>query len=253
MKKFIFIIGLHRSGTTFLLDIFRRQHNISGLKYVHNNFHKNEGQYYQKVLKTDEELGWIGKIAYSENAHQTEESEILKKYNAEDFFNSLKPNLQNPTSNVIVEKSPPYITQTRLLQKMFPNSYFVVIIRHPIFNTLSTKEFVKNRYEADEHELMNHWFKAHKILFEDLKYINNKIVLTYEELANNTLKVINALEEFVNEKFNDKDFFAFNSNTKYKVNKYEFIIHDIMCNTYGYSTKNLNLYLPIEDLNSILL
>jgi hypothetical protein len=39
----------------------------------------------------------------------------------------------------LLEKSPPNLIRTRFLQAMFPSSYFVVLLRHPIPVALATQ------------------------------------------------------------------------------------------------------------------
>ena len=62
-KKFIFLIGVHRSGTSFLHDIIRDQKNISGVKRV-KRLSRNEGQHLQNLLPKDPELGGSGGFAF---------------------------------------------------------------------------------------------------------------------------------------------------------------------------------------------
>jgi len=251
-KKFIFIIGLHRSGTSFLHDIFRTQNLITGVKF-YDTFWKNEGQHLQNLLPRDQQLGGMGKFAFNQSSHLTEESEITKYVTGEKIFNQWKEHWQNPNADIFVEKSPPNITRTRLLQYLFPNSYFVVIMRHPIMQSLSNKRFIKKTNELSIEIYIKHWFKAHEILFEDLKHINNKIVFTYEELLSNMQNVINEIETFLEIEFNNKNFFINNGNKKYYNDLQKYITYENMCNEYGYSVINYTDFLTISEIKQKLI
>jgi len=249
-EKFIFIIGLHRSGTSFLHDVFRTQSNITGVKFA-SSFKYNEGQYLQDILPKDPQLGGMGGFAFNKLSHMTEKSEILKLIKVEDIFNQWAKHWQQPTTNIFVEKSPVNITRTRLLQTLFHDSYFVVILRHPIIQTLSNKKFASNSKYSIE-QFIDHWFKAHEILFNDLKYINNKIIFTYEELMNNFNEIINNIEIFLNIKFDKKDFLLNNANKKYHNELEKYLTYESLCNKYGYSVENPNQYYSINDLKQLL-
>jgi len=249
-KKFIFIIGLHRSGTSFLHDIFRSQTDITGIKYT-NTFKYSEGQHLQNILKNDIELGTMGKFMFNPESHQTETSDILKKYSWKDLFSQWSKYWQQPTTDIYVEKSPSNVGRTRLLQALFPNSYFVVIIRHPIVQALSNKYFAKKLPHSDI-QYIDHWFKTHEILFNDLKYINNKIIFTYEELINNQNAILNYIEKFLNLKFDNKIFFINNANKKYYKAFNEYVTYEDKCNKYGYSTINYTDFFNYNELTKLI-
>jgi hypothetical protein len=250
-KKFIFIVGVHRSGTSFLHDILREQNEISGIK-KNKRLSRNEGQHLQNLIPKDPEFGGSGCFAFHERAHLTENSELLNEYTGVDFYNQWKPYWQNLNSDVFVEKSPPSIIRTRFFQELFPNSYFILIMRHPIINSLATKKFNGNVYNYDVEQLIKHWFKAHEIFFNDKKYLKNYLLITYEQLINEPNYVINNIEKFIDVKFNKKDFNVVNGNLKYfnKVDdsyfKYEEDVYK-----YGYSMKDLNKYMNFKDLTKL--
>src|ERR1700693_1221710 len=80
-QPFVFLGGLHRSGTTLLFRMLREHPAISGFA---NNQDANEwlaaedeGQYLQSVYPQAIFWGGPGKFAFSPEAHLTEQSELL--------------------------------------------------------------------------------------------------------------------------------------------------------------------------------
>jgi hypothetical protein len=64
----------------------------------------------------------------------------------------------------LIEKTPITLLRTRLFQALFPNSYFIVIVRHPIavalatFNALASSEAARDLTLT---ELIEHWLICH--------------------------------------------------------------------------------------------
>ena len=94
----------------------------------------------------------------------------------------------------LLEKSPVNIVKTKFLQKIFPNSYFIILLRHPIPVSYATQKWSKTSII----NLLEHWIKCHEILFQDLFKIKNKHVVYYENIfkknSNELEKISNFLE-----------------------------------------------------------
>ena len=253
-KKFIFIVGVHRSGTLLLYNIIRAQEEISGLKRF-SCLGTDEGQHCQDLLTTDANLGGAGNFSFHKDAHLTEDDYDSLNITGVDLFNQWKPYWQHLGVDTFAEKSPVNIVRTRYYQKLFPNSYFILIMRHPIINAFATEKFLKGckyskgvcRFTNDH--LINHWFKAHEIFFNDKKHLKNVLVVSYEQLIKEPLFVILNIQNFVGVNFNKKIFNVFDGNKKYfkkvKDSHYEY---KEKVNKYGYDIKNLNKYPKIKEL-----
>lgn len=189
-KKFIFISGLHRSGTSLLYKILKEQDEISGLSKT--NELEDEGQHVQTVYKPAYEFGGVGKFGFDINARLDENSKLINEINRKKLFNEWS-RFWDLEKNILLEKSPPNIIRTRFLQRMFPNSYFINITRHPIATSIASKKWSKTSLD----ELISHWIKCHEIFNEDKKMIRNIINIKYEDLINNNEEILAQLSEFL--------------------------------------------------------
>lgn len=189
-KKFIFISGLHRSGTSLLYKILKEQDAISGLSKT--NELEDEGQHVQTVYKPAYEFGGVGKFGFDINARLDENSKLINEINRKKLFNEWS-RFWDLEKNILLEKSPPNIIRTRFLQKMFPNSYFINITRHPIATSIASKKWSKTSLD----ELISHWIKCHEIFNEDKKMIRNIINIKYEDLINNNEEILAQLSKFL--------------------------------------------------------
>ena len=66
-----------------------------------------------------------------------------------------------------VEKTPGNLLKTRFLQAMFPNSYFIVITRHPVAVSMANQKWKVDL--ASLHKLFDHWLHCHALFDEDKK------------------------------------------------------------------------------------
>lgn len=189
-KKFIFISGLHRSGTSLLYKILKEQDAISGLSKT--NELEDEGQHVQTVYKPAYEFGGVGKFGFDINARLDENSKLINEINRKKLFNEWS-RFWDLEKNILLEKSPPNIIRTRFLQRMFPNSYFINITRHPIATSIASKKWSKTSLD----ELISHWIKCHEIFNEDKKMIRNIINIKYEDLINNNEEILAQLSKFL--------------------------------------------------------
>jgi hypothetical protein len=160
---FAILGGLHRSGTTLLFRMLREHPEISGFA---NNQDANEwlgaedeGQYLQSVYPPAIFWGGPGKFAFSPDANLTEESEFLTPENKTRLALEWFP-FFDLSKRFLLEKSPPNILWTRFLQSVFPNSWFVIIERHPVAVSLATEKWSPTGLAS----LVEHWLVAHETL-----------------------------------------------------------------------------------------
>ena len=219
-KKYVFICGLHRSGTSTLTKII----GTSNLVSIHTNTNvpENEGQHIQSVYDPAYRHDGPGKFGFDKEYHYTEKSYLLTQNNNNKIINEWSK-YWDLNKSILIEKSPPNIIHTRYLQEIVYNSYFIIIIRHPFAVAMATKKW--NNQSLDKH--MHHWLYVHEILYNDLKKIKKYLILKYEELNLDTFE--NKINKFLEEKLliDSKILQNFNS-MKTSNNKYfENIVPDI--------------------------
>ena len=189
--KFIFICGLHRSGTSLLDKILKEQKNISGLK--NTNAPKDEGQHIQTIYPIAKTFGGPGKFGFNKLAYLNEESNLITTKNRKTLFEEWSKywDIEN---EFLLEKSPPNIIKSLFLQKMFPESYFIMIYRHPVATSLATKKWSKTSHKS----LIEHWLTCHKQWSNDKQKLKKCLEFKYEELVENTPEILKKLSKFLN-------------------------------------------------------
>ena len=189
-KKYVFIGGLHRSGTSLFAKCLSQHPNISSFK--NTNVPEDEGEFLQSVYPNDNCYGGPGRFAFDKSSHLTELSNYITQDNRERLYNEWNK-YWDLSKNVMIDKSPPTIIQSRFLQSMFPNSYFIFIIRHPVATSLATHKWSGTGI----YSLINHWVHAHKIMLNDLIHLKNYAVIKYESFINNPKKIICKIEDIL--------------------------------------------------------
>ena len=193
---FAILGGLHRSGTTLLFRMLREHPEISGFA---NNQDANEwlgaedeGQYLQSVYPPAIFWGGPGKFAFSPDANLTEESEFLTPESKTKLALEWFP-FFDLSKRFLLEKSPPNILWTRLLQAVFENSYFVIIERHPVAVALATEKWSPTGLTS----LVEHWLVAHEIFEKDRPHLRRVMTIKYENLIAQPFAAISTVYKFL--------------------------------------------------------
>lgn len=174
----IFIIGLHRSGTSLLHEILTSHPEITGLK--------KEGQFLQSVLPTGQTFGGPGKFCFNKNSYMDESHILATEENAKKIYRQWFGDIN---SEFAIEKSPPSIVRTRFFQKLFPESKFIAILRDPLVVSMATKKWTDSNLSL----LLTHTHLAYDIFNKDKKFLKNVKVIHYEELVKEPQKVIDGI------------------------------------------------------------
>src|SRR5215475_2354203 len=188
--KFIFLCGLHRSGTSPLFRILRDHPQISGFRDT--GAPEDEGQHLQSVYPSARVYGGPGRFGFAAEAHMTESFPLSSRSNAERLFTEWSP-LWDTSREFLLEKSPPNLIRTRFLQGCFPNSYFIVIVRHPIAVSLATLKFSRLRLAR----LFEHWQVCHQLFELDRPYLRNVLVIRYEDLCATPSAALEIIRDFL--------------------------------------------------------
>ncbi len=189
-RNFIFLAGLHRSGTSLLHEVIRGHDSITG--FSGTGVPEDEGQHLQSVYQPAKDFGGPGEFVYDKRSYMDENHPLATPENAERIFEQWKPHL-DLDCRYIIEKSPPNTIRTRFFQKLYPDSKFIVILRHPLAVTYATKKWSRTSIA----QLLGHAFLAYAILFEDLKHIESFYILRYEDFVHEPQQTIDSIFEYL--------------------------------------------------------
>jgi hypothetical protein len=189
--QLVFLAGLHRSGTTLLARLLAAHPQVSG--FSGSGAPADEGQHLQSVYPSDHEHGRPGRFGFAPEMHLTESSPLVSEQSAATLFEEWSPHwdLSRP---LLLEKSPPNLLKTRFLQALFPNSAFVVLVRHPIPVSLATARWRRTRRY---HRLLEHWLRCHALFEADRDQLERVYVTQYEQLVREPEAVLQGIFEFL--------------------------------------------------------
>ena len=189
--RFVFLAGLHRSGTTLLARLLAAHPQVSG--FSGTGAPADEGQHLQRVYPSDHEYGRPGRFGFAPEMHLTESSPLVSEESARTLWEEWSPHwdLSRP---LLLEKSPPNLLKTRFLQALFPASSFVVVVRHPIPVSLATARWRRTRRY---HRLLEHWLRCHALFEADREHLERVHVLQYEQLVRDPAGVLHEIFEFL--------------------------------------------------------
>ena len=175
-RTFVFIGGLHRSGTSILHRLLCEHPDTSG--FEETGVPEDEGQHLQSVFEPAYIHGGPGEFAFHSEAHLTEESSLISTANRDRLLCEWGAyyDLERP---VLLEKSPPNLIRSRFLRRMLPGSKFVFIVRHPIAVALATEKWSDNSIA----DLILHWHRAYSIMLRDIENTGDCLVMRYEDLV----------------------------------------------------------------------
>jgi len=183
-EKWIFLVSCYNSGSTLLHEILAMHPQIGSMP--------KEGQFYTDQFVLPKAVGlprlWAlePELFYLNDMNGSEIDEIvLKKQWGARFNFSTRPYL--------MEKSPPNAARMLWLQKHFKNSYFIGIIR----NGFAVAEGIRRK---SGHSLQNaslQWLHSNEIMLRDFNRVNNKLLITYENMTENSEEILADIFSFL--------------------------------------------------------
>jgi hypothetical protein len=195
----VFVGGLHRSGTTPLARALAAHPEVSGLSGT--GVPEDEGQHLQDVYPAAKRWGGSGHFARDARSHILESSPLATPANAERLVAAWAP-YWDLEKKCLLEKSPPNLIMGRFLQELFPDAYFVMVIRHPVTVALSTRKWTRllsrnPRKFATLSMLVEHWLLAHQLFALDRPHLRRVHVVRYEELVAVPEKTLAGVQQFL--------------------------------------------------------
>lgn len=244
-KTFIFLAGLHRSGTSLLHEIIREHPSISG--FSGTGVPEDEGQHLQSVYAPANVYGGAGKFAFDSRSYMDESHPLATGANAEKILREWSE-YGDLSCGYFVEKSPPNIIRTRFLQKLYPNSKFIAILRHPLAIAYATKKWSKTSHLS----VLKHTLLAYDIFRKDVPSLKSVYIIHYEDFVLNPQKCLDRIYRFlgvesiqvekeVRSDVNEKYFAMWNVDRKKLINRFHLAVSvglEKKANMFGYSINN---------------
>ena len=189
-KQFLFVGGLHRSGTSVLHRMLREHPSISG--FHDSGVPEDEGQHLQTVIPAAHLFGGPGEFAFHPDAHLTQDSSLINRENRNKLLSEWGAyyDLQKP---VLLEKSPPNLIRSRFLRQFFPGSKFLFIVRHPVAVSLATEKWSNKTLS----ERLSHWHAAYSIMLEDIGSADDCLVIRYEDFVRSPQRYLDQICDLV--------------------------------------------------------
>ena len=177
-NRFIFVAGMHRTGTTLLARIIGSHPQVAAIS--DSPAPENEGCYLQGAIPHTALHGRPGHYATAPEEHYTEASAYNTLETKERLLADWRPWFASEKPWWI-EKSPVNLTRMRLYQQLFPLSQFIVILRHPQVMAAALAKWV----DTDPQELVRYALDAYDLMAIDLAYLHSVLVIRYEDLVAN--------------------------------------------------------------------
>jgi len=184
--RFVFVAGHHRSGTSLLHRVLREHPMISGFKGT--GAPEDEGQHLQSVFLPAKAFGGAGKYIFNSASHMDECHELVSEASAQRIFDDWS-RYWDTSQPWLVEKSPPNLVRTRFLQRLFPRSVFIGIMRHSVAVSYATQKWSHN----DIVSLLDHTLLGYEILEKDSRLLDTFCLIRYEDLILNPQACIDGL------------------------------------------------------------
>lgn len=175
-NRFVFVAGLHRTGTTLLARIIGSHPQVAAIS--DSPAPENEGCYLQGAIPHTALHGRPGYYATAPDEHYSEASAYNTLETKERLLADWRPWFA-PEKPWWIEKSPVNLTRMRLYQQLFPTSQFIVILRHPQVMAAALAKWV----DTDPQELVRYALDAYDLMANDLAYLHSALVIRYEDLV----------------------------------------------------------------------
>lgn len=188
--KYVFVCGLHRSGTTILA------HEVGKLRdctaFHDTGVKMDEGQHLQSIYPSSYVYGGAGRFGFASRAHLTENSPLLTPENVSRLRCDWE-RYWDQSKSIRVEKTPGNLLMMPFLQAAFENAYFIVIKRHPVPVSLATRKWKPISLPS----LFEHWEWCHNIFAADRTRVRHLYEVRYEDYIQNPDEYLDEIAAFI--------------------------------------------------------
>ncbi len=177
----------------------------------------DEGQHLQTIYPTARVFGGPGRFGFDKASFIDDQHPLATLKNSEKLFLEWS-NYWDLTKRYLLEQSPPNLVRTRFLQKIFPNSRFIIILRHPIAVAYATMETYGNKMgrKFDIPCLIEHSLCCYERFRKDMHFLNMVYVIRYEDFILEPHRHVQVLLEWIGvEPFEFQNNIQTNFNDKY--------------------------------------
>ena len=188
--RFVFVAGLHRTGTSLVAKLLASHPQISGIEA--SGAPEDEGCYLQGAIPHTALDGMPGHYATDPKQHLIEGGRF-DTVETRDRLLSDWSKWFEPRADWWVEKSPVNLLRMRLYQQLFPMSHFVVVLRHPAIMAEALRKWT----DRPTAELVDYGLSAYELAQADLPYVHCALVLRYEDLIAEPERIRAALFAFL--------------------------------------------------------
>lgn len=209
-NRFVFVGGLHRTGTSLVARIIGSHSKVSSI--TGSPAPENEGCYLQGAIPHTALDGRPGNYATAPDEHYTEASPYNTLETRERLLADWRPWFAQDKPWWI-EKSPVNLTRMRLYQQLFPTSQFVIILRHPQVMAAALAKWV----DTDAQDIVRYALDAYDLMASDLRYLHAGLVIRYEDLVANPDAVSRSLFAFLSLGEQPTPLEVVNGNGRYRV------------------------------------
>ena len=188
--RYVFVAGLHRTGTSLLAKIIGTHPHISTIKGA--PVPENEGCYLQGAIPHTALDGIPGHFATDPRQHYIEDH-ALNTFETKLRLDQEWGEWFDHSAPWRLEKSPVNLTRMRLLQALFPLSNFIVVTRHPQFMAQALQKWT----DQDVATVAEYGVEAYRLMLDDLQYLHRAIVIRYEDLVKRPGDYLEAIAAFL--------------------------------------------------------
>ena len=181
--KWCFIVGCNNSGTSVLNKIFSQMESFSCLEY--------EGHFYTRVLRRANKKGH--ERVWTEYLSELKVDREWPLNNLPRLVHDWVENMRVPLRENFVEKTPANTVRMLWLDKAFPQSYFIGVVR----NGYAVCEGIMRKGGKDAARAATHWNLVNRILIDNSSKVRNFLLIKYEDLTEKPDAVAATVAEFL--------------------------------------------------------